>query len=171
MSFLVEYNSTTNEPIDFDISSLGPLVNVIKNGKTYNNFKKNLYVKYTNCAPIKFQKHHEYGISIIIDDEELMTFLHNIEIQFNTTTSILKTDYPTNVRVKVNKGLSLFKNTDGEHVDIYQLETFPTQISNAIVLFKVVFYKTGNNTGITLVLDQMKFLDTLCFEKVREFEL
>ena len=46
----------------------------------------------------KISKHHEYGSSIIIDDEKLMTFLHNIEMQSN-----------------------------------------PTQESNAIVLFKILF--------------------------------
>ena len=50
-----------------------------------------------------------------------MAFLHNIELQFNTTTSILKTDYPTNERVKVNKALSLFRNVDGKVLDIFDL--------------------------------------------------
>ena len=52
--------------------------------------------------------------------------------------------FPKNIHVKENKGLSLFKNTDGELVHIFDLVTyaFPTQVSNAIVLLKVIFYKS-----------------------------
>ena len=88
----------------FDVNQLLPLKTTVSGRVSYTNFAKQLFIRIRNTQA-KLYKHSQYGLSLVIENEELMNFLLSIEniLPEQPSVSVFKQDYPSDVRIKIKK--------------------------------------------------------------------
>ena len=62
----------------FDVNQLLPLKTTVSGRVSYTNFAKQLFIRIRNTQA-KLYKHSQNGLSLVIENEELMNFLLSIE--------------------------------------------------------------------------------------------